>query len=149
MKITLYNLTEAVRATLAAVTAVSRATANETLTEGIVDYPLVQVYPESGEASRASRTDRTTFGGGLRQHIARLNVDVYVQQRAHIGEDMAAVATVADAIIAKFEQQQNHPLFGAEGIEAFRWTWERVTFVYGDPETRFAGIRFRLEFTVF
>lgn len=143
-----YALVEAIKDTLAEAEGVARAQAHETLTDGMTDWPTVQVTWERTEADFTSRTDRSTFGAGLRQKQVTVHVDVYVRQRALIGEDMAAVAAVADAIEDVLDAQRAKPFFGLAAIRAFKWTSERVTFAYGDPELRFAGARFVLTCSV-
>lgn len=146
MTITIYDTAEAIRSTLA--DAVDRAQANESLTDGMNDLTALQVYFERLETSYGGRTDRVTFGGGVRRNQWVFTVDVYARQRSHIGEDMAAVANVADAVNDELEAQAGGTLFGLTGIKTFHWTAERVIFVYGDPETRYAGIRYTLTLIV-
>lgn len=146
MSISIYNATEAIRSTLAG--AVDRATANETLTDGMNDLTAMQVYFERAEASAGSNTDRVTFGAAIRRSLWTFHVDVYARQRSHIGEDMAAVVNTADAVIDLLETQTTGAPFGLAGIKTFRWTAERATFVYGDPELRYAGVRFIIVLSV-
>lgn len=143
-----YAVVEAIKDTLATADGIERAQAHETTTDGMTDWPTLQVYWERTEADFTSRTDRSTFGAGLRQKQVIVHVDVYVRQRALIGEDMAAVAATADAIEDVLDAQREKPFFGLAAIRAFKWTSERVTFAYGDPELRFAGVRFVLTCSV-
>lgn len=120
------------------------------MTEGVNDRPLMQVYPERG-GTTASGTDRRASRAGLRQQEVIVNVDLYAKQRAHIGEDMAVLLPLIDAVIATLEAQDVKPYFGlkGEGVKAFSWLWDRVTFEYGDTVTRYVGARFVLTFTIF
>lgn len=118
--------------------------------EGMLDLPMVQIYPENGDTdARASGTAQTTFRGEKRVNAITIFADAYVRQRSHIGEDMAKTLIVTDAIIETLERQKVHPYFDNEAIKGFKWTWERVTLVYGDPEQRYVGTRFTLSLTVF
>ena len=49
-------------------------------------------------------------------------------------------------MLAVLDAQDSTPAFGVDGVHTFHYTWERVTFVYGNPETRYAGVRFTLSF---
>lgn len=142
---TLAALIEAVRATMATVSPSVVAQAGSRLTEAIVE-PTIQIIPDSGEGAYQSRTDRTTFSKGLALRQWEINVDVYVRQRSDAGEDMAAVIALADAIIAKLDEQTTSPAFGVVGVHTWHYRWQRVTFVYGDAQTPYVGIRFVLTF---
>jgi hypothetical protein len=145
MTATLTALVEAVRAEMAGISGVV-AQGGATLTEGIVDIPTIQITPESGEGAYHSRTDRNTFGKGLALRQWVINVDVYARQRSHIAEDMAAVTTQADAVIARLDAKATSPSFGVSGVHTWHYTWQRVVFTYGSTEARYAGIRFVLTF---
>jgi hypothetical protein len=144
----IYDVVEAVRATLQDVPGMVRAQGNETLTDNIPETPLLQVYPEEGNQDFTTRTDRTTFGGGVQQERLVINVDVYAAQRVNIGEDYAALAHMLDAVRARLKAQKHKPYFGLDGLATFKFTWKRVTFVYGQQEERYAGYQLRLEFTL-
>ncbi len=144
----IYDLVEAVRATLAQSPEVLRATGNESLLEEINDDRVLEVYPEEGVADAKTQTDRTTFGMGVQQEGVSLHIDYYARQRSHMGEDMAQLTRGLDSIRRMLKEQQKKPFFGVEAIQTFRWTWRRVTFEYGQGEnaTKYAGVRFTLEF---
>lgn len=146
--ITIYDLVEAVRATLGQAQGVLQAQANEGMTEGIGDLPLLQVYPQSGEADNRAATDRTTFRGGARQEQVVLAVDLFARMRSDLGEDMAALTQGLDAVRRVLVAQHTKPFFGLDGPQAFSWSWQRVSITYGQPEQKYAGVRFTLVFMV-
>jgi len=147
--ITIAQICDAIETALGAATGLARSESYDELTDGIHDLPMLQVYPESGNQDAFTSTDRTTFRGGVRQTGIMIHADLYAQQRAHIGEDMKALVDSIDAITNIFEAQDTKPYFDLEGIKAFRWRWERVTFVYGDPQLTYVGARFYIEVRVF
>jgi len=142
MAVTIYDTTEAIRSTLEDVAGLAVSTANETLREGMNDLPAIQVYFETLEASLGSQTERKTFGAGIRSNMWRFHIDVYVKQRSNLGDDMAKVANLTDAVIDVLEAQVDTPPFGLDGLHNFRYTAERVTFTYGDTDTTYVGVRF-------
>jgi len=148
MSVLIQDLVVAVRDDLALTPGIRLSTGYDNLTEAINEFPLVQVYPESGEVAHRSRTDRTTFGAVLRQEQMVLHVDVFAQQRFDMAHDMMAVIDVADAVRARLESHAETPPFGVTGVDTWRWTWTRVIFEYGDPRTQYVGIRFILSFTM-
>jgi hypothetical protein len=147
--VSVYDLVDAIRNTLQFAPGVQEAQANDTLAESVY-APMLQVYPDSGSASAGGATDRKTFGANrLQVEDLIINVDVYARQRSHIGEDMAASTRLADAVRGVLHQQLTPPFFGHEHIRSFRWRWQRVTFEYGDPQLRYAGIQFVLTVQVY
>jgi len=150
MNVTQTQIADALKDTLSLSETVKRSMTPADMKESIPDLPLLQIYPQSVRgASGSSQNDRNTFRGGVREQEQVWHVDAYARQRSYIGEDMAAVLTLTDAVIVVFERQQVKPYFGLAGIQGFRWQGERVTFVYGDPETKYVGVRFTLTLTLF
>lgn len=149
MSITTAQIIDAIETTLSAAPTLARSMSYDELTEGINDTPLLQVYAEAGEQDPTTNTDRTTFRAGVRQTSLTINADYYAQQRKHIGEDMAALIDGIDAMTNIFEAQDAKPYFGLDGIKAFHWSWQRVTFDYGDPAINYVGARFTLTIRVF
>lgn len=149
MNITYAAIGTGVAAAMKAVPSIKRAMSPDKLTESIPDVALAQVYPETGETSKGSTNDRLTMRGGIRINESVWNIDVYARVRSHIGEDMAKVITLMDDVTLMLEAQNTQPYFGLQGIKAFAWRWQRTTFAYGDPEVKYAGIRFILTFTIF
>lgn len=148
--ITISDVNKAVESTLGKAKGLARTAADETITEGVNDLPYLMVYSDGGNVdSGGGGTAQTTFRGGVRQTAQDVFVDVYVKQRSHIGLDLAKTYQCADAVISVLEEQEVKPYFGLAGLQAFNWSWERVTFVYGDPNISYAGVRFTLAFTIF
>lgn len=149
MAITLVQILDAINDTLGAAAGMARSESYDELTEGIHDLPMLQVYPESCEQDPSGAVDRTAFRGGVRQTYFMINADLYAQQRAHIGEDMAKLVAMLDTMQDVFEEQDYPPYFGLDGIKAFSWGWKRTTFQYGEPLRKYVGARFALKIVVF
>ena len=149
MSITIAQITDAVKTTLAADTGLNRAMSYNQLTEGMNDLPALQVYPESVGQDPTGNADRTTFQAGRRQSSIIIHADLYARQRSHLGEDMAALVNRWDAAITILEAQNTKPYFGLDGLQAFAWTSQRVVFQYGDGGLPYVGVRFILTFRVF
>lgn len=147
--VTLGQILDAVKNTLAVAPTLARSMSYDELTEGINDTPLLQVYPEAGDQDPAGNADRTTFAAGVRQTNLTINCDYYAKTRNHIGEDMAALVNGIDAMSNIFEAQNTKPYFGLVGIKAYHWSWQRVIFEYGDSQIRYMGARFTVTIRVF
>lgn len=117
----------------------------ENIEDGIPATPVVQVYPEAWEPR--TETERKSFGGGVRDYDTTVHVDVYVQQRNFLGQNLKDCVEVADAITAVFEEQKRKPYFGEAQIKAFHWRAERVSFEWSGQ--RYAGIRIVMDFMTF
>lgn len=116
---------------------------DEGLTEGINDRNVLQVYPEERpDVSTGSGTVKITLAGNRDKELI-VNADYYCQQRAHIGEDMAKLITGIDAIEANLDAQAC-PYFGQVKVRSFQYSWQRVTFSYGEPQLNYVGARFRI-----
>jgi hypothetical protein len=116
------------------------------LTEGMNDPGVLQIYPEEETpVSVGSSTQQLTFGNTpfVDEEIV-IHADYYAQQRANIGEDMAALVTGIDAIRANLKTQHCPNPFGLTGIATIQWSWQRVVFDYGAPELKYIGARFRI-----
>lgn len=135
------EICDAIESTLRSATGLLRSESYDELSDGITETPTLQVYWESTEEDITGNADRTSFGAGVRQDEHLFHGDLYVRQRSHIGEDMADLVTMKDAIDARLVAQTDS-LFGLSGIKAFHWRAERVTFIYGDPQIPFVGIRY-------
>lgn len=146
--ITIAQINTALTTTLGTAQGMTFTQDADQLTEGMQDLPTLQVYWENLSAdARANNADRTTFGKGVVVTRLTFHADIYVRQRAHIGEDMAAVLELASAVNDVLEAQTAKPYFGLAGIQAFSYTAERVTFDYG--KVSYAGIRFIMTLTVY
>jgi hypothetical protein len=118
------------------------------LTEGINDWPLIQVYWERYVPDRrADNNERSTFGAGVRVSQATFHIDVFAKPRAHIGEDVTKLLTVMGWVIDKLNEQQRAPYFGLSGIKGYAWNAERVTFQYAQQQ--FSGGRVVLDVAVY
>ena len=150
MSITIAQICNAVESTLGAAATVKRSQSYDGLTEGMQDFPTLQIYPEAGNQDPGGgNTDRTTFKAGVRQTELIVHADYYARQRSHLGEDMAAIVNGWDAITNELEKQDSKPYFGLDGLQAFKWTAQRVIFEYGDPKVRYTGVRFVITFRIF
>ena len=137
----------AIAETLGSAAGISRAQDAADLTEGMPDLPALQVYWQSLSTDADSAdTDRRTFGAGVRVSRLTFHADVYARQRSHLGEDMARVLELAEAVQTVLENQTT-PLFGEEHIQSCHWSAQRVTFDYAGAS--YAGIRFIIDLTVF
>ncbi|RPI52770.1 MAG: hypothetical protein EHM56_08005 [Chloroflexi bacterium] len=149
--VNLTDICDAIETTLAAATGLARSESYDELSEGMQDTPALQVYPESGSQDAATSTDRSTFRAGLQQEEAVIHADLYARQRSHIGEDMSSLVTMIDAMRAVLKAQKTGDAFGLanKGIKACTWSWQRVTFTYGDPGVHYIGARFTIRLRMF
>lgn len=90
--------------------------------------------------------------GVLKQTELVLFMDLYVRQRAHIGEDFSFLLPFIDAINDELGDQDS-PFFGLldddglPAIKAFHWTGSLVQFEYA--EVKYLGARFELTVRIF
>lgn len=155
--VTLGQIVDAVETALSTATGLLVHESYDELTEGVHDKKLLQVYPEScSPVDVSTDNDRTTSQRGVAATELVIHADLYAQQRAHIGEDMAALVPLIDAITARLEAQKRSPLFGltvtsgavtVTPIKSFKWEWRRVTFRYADADH--VGARFIITLRVF
>lgn len=143
------DICDAIETTLSAATGLSRSQSYDELTDGMNDTPTLQVYPESGGQDVTTNNDRTAFRAGVQQEEVVIHADVYVRQRSHLADDMSLLVTQLDAIRTVLKAQQTKSFFGTTDVKAFAWTWQRVTFVYSEPQQPFVGIRFILRIRMF
>ncbi len=136
------QICDAIETRLSGAAGLNRSETYSELSDGVTETPTLQVYWESTEEDITGNADRSSFGAGVRQDEHLFHGDLYVRQRSHIGEDMAALITMKDAIDAVLVAEKEKPYFGLAGIKAFHWRAERVTFIYGDPQIPFVGIRY-------
>lgn len=148
MAITYMQICNAIEAYLAGTCpSLSRTQSYDELTEGMNDWPAIQVYPEACETVAAdSGTQTTTFQLGVIQETLIFHVDYYARQRSHIYEDMKALVEGIDEIHTAMEDA-GCPPFGLEGIRSFQWSWQRVVFTYAAVD--YMGARFTLRLRTF
>lgn len=137
---TLDELIDGIETVLGAAASLSRSQTYDEITEGIHDAPLLQVYPEENlGTSYASATDALTLSGKHSVKEYLIHADLYAQQRAHIGEDMAALVTGINELEDILEAHHT-ARFNLAFVISFRWSWRRVTFDYGG--VMYVGARF-------
>ena len=143
---TLQAICNAIETTLAP--AITYTQSYNELKEGMPDQPTLQIYPNSGSSSPPSGNDRSSFQAKLRQTEIQIYADLYASARSEIGEDMALLLPLIEAIIGEIEKQDTKPYFGLldaqnePAIKAFSWSWQRVVFQYNDPMQLYIGARF-------
>jgi hypothetical protein len=146
---TLAQITDAIEATLSTATGIAFSQSYSELTEDVVDFPLLQVYPEGGQQDPSGNADRSTFRAAVRQTIFTIHADLYACQRAHVGQNMATLLPLIEALTTVIEAQDTKPYFGLDGIKAFSWSWQRVILVYGSTQASYVGARFIFEIRTF
>lgn len=151
--VTLGSVCNAIAAVVANTAGVIRVQSYDELTEGMQDWPSIQVYPESAEQSWQSDTDTQTLCGGVQITNLVVHVDLYGAQRSHIaenwGDTIDAASSLHDVLAAEGQCDDDGrcPHFGHEGIKSFRFTWNRVLFRYGT--VLYTGVRFILQIRIF
>lgn len=149
MSITLTQIGAALKTTFAGVIGLTYVHQPSELREGMQDSPLLQIYPDTITQDPSGDVDRTTFRAVVRQSLQVWHLDLYARQRSDLGEDMAILLPLVDAVVDVLEQQDTKPYFGLVGIKAFSWTAQRVNFIYGQPEIGYVGMRFILTLRMF
>lgn len=143
MAVTLAQMNTAIETTLATAAGLTFSQDFNELTEGMQDTPTLQVYWAGHRVDPTSQAAQRSFGAAVREKSFTFHADLYAQQRAHIGEDMAALLPVADAIETVLETQQTRPYFGLAEIKAIEdWEARLIIFEYGDPALKYIGSRF-------
>lgn len=148
--ISLAQICNAIETTLGAASGMDGTQSYDELAEGLhsADLPLLQIYPQSGDCDPGGTTDRTTYGGDVRQKRMLFHADLYARQRSHLDEDMSAATDMIEAITDVLETQNAQPYFGLAGIQSFSWRWERTVFIYTD-DVKFMGARFFITIWVY
>jgi hypothetical protein len=122
----------------------------DALSEGIPVLPCAHVYPVAAETDSGNEAvAQSSFKAGVRVTTVTINVDVYARQRSQKKHDIKAQVDLIDAVDNWLTAQPMESAFGVAGIRAVRWSWERTTFVYGEPQISYAGAEFTLMITVF
>lgn len=128
---------------------VRRVEGIDEMSEGVPELPILRVYVVSGETdSGGDDTERATFGAGVRRTTATIQVDGIARQRSHMREDMQAQMNLIDAIDARLSELKGVPLFGLQGVQAARWSWERMAYTVSDS-IEYVGARFEIVLTIF
>lgn len=149
MTITVEQINSAIADTLAAATGLDANAVQDydELTEGIADTPTLQVYWRRTRTDPTSNTAQTTFRGVVRQTSLTFHADLYAHQRAHIGQDMAALLPLIDAVQTKLEEQRT-TRFGLEAIEAIE-SWQADQLIFDYSGALYIGARFVIIVRVF
>lgn len=139
---TLDDLVNGVHDALAAAASLTRdqSQAEGEITEGIHDYPLLQTWvAENTGTDWTGETDRVTLSGKHSVKEYLIHSDLYVQQRAHVGEGMGQLLETINEI-EDILDIQTYDLFDLDYITSMRWSWGHVTFDYGG--VKYIGARF-------
>lgn len=147
--ISLAQTCNAVATTLGTATGITYVQSYYQLKEGMNDTPTLQVYWNNSNQDPGGNADRTTFKAGVRQTDIEILCDLYASDRNEIGEDMAALLPLVDAVVDVIEQQDTKPYFGLVGLKGFNWDARRVVFQYTDSLRTYTGARFTIRFKVF
>jgi len=147
--ITHAQICDAVATTLGAATGLTYTQSYNQLKEGMNDLPTLQVYWDNTSGDPSGNNDRTTFHAAVRQADVQIFCDLYAAQRGEVGENMATLLPLVDAIIDEIEKQDSTTQFGLVGLKGFHWNASRVIFQYTDPLRVFYGARFILFFRVY
>lgn len=139
---TLDDLVNGVHDALAAAASLVRdqSQAEDEITEGIHDYPLLQTWANSNTGTDwPGETDRQTLSGkhSLKEYV--IYSDLYVEQRAHVGQAMGQLLETINEM-ENILDTQTYSLFGKDYVTSMRWSWDGVTFEYGGVQ--YAGARF-------
>lgn len=149
MAITYAQITDAIESVLGAATGLERSQSYDELTDGMTDAPTLQVYWQRDVTDPQGTTHQTTFRRGVQQTEMVFYADLFARQRSHIGEDMQTLYAAMESVRTTLEAETVKPYFNLDGIEAFRWTAEKVTFEYGDPVLPYLGVRYTITVRVF
>lgn len=141
---TLDDLVDAVHDDIAAAASLARdeSQAQDEITEGIHDYPLLMTWiAENLGTSFESDTDRLSLSGRHSVKEYLIHSDLYVEQRAHVGQAMGQLLETINEIEDILDTRA-YPLFSRDYITSFRWAWRQVTFEYGGA--LYTGARFSI-----
>jgi hypothetical protein len=141
---TLDELVNGVNDALAAAASLVRdqSQAEDEITEGIHDWPLLQTWlAENVGTDYTGDTDRVTLSGkhSIKEYL--VNSDLYVEQRAHVGQAMGTLLSTVNEI-EDILDTQTYSLFGLDFVTSMRWSWRQVTFEYGGVS--YTGARFAI-----
>jgi hypothetical protein len=141
LTLSLGRIADAIKDTLTAemdADLLTRAYGYDELPEGINDAPSLEVYWQRVLDDATTDTDRFTFGApAVRVKEITFYVDYIANPRNNLAENNAQLTAGASQIIDILETEDltcagNHcPPFGQCGIKTFRWSAERVSFLYG------------------
>ncbi|MFA4973450.1 MAG: hypothetical protein WC683_12600 [bacterium] len=120
------------------------------LSDGTQDMPMLRVYWISNEVDPYGSTDRSAFGGALKQVDMTIEARVLVRIQSVHGEGELDLCAWADAIQDILFDQEG-TLFGTTGrprLRSFSWRAQRMNWELPDNRTA-VGILVTLTFRVF
>ena len=139
----LATLLDNIETTLVAAASIDLSQSYDELEENIPETPILQVYPNSClTVSTGSNTDRLTFGGttgGVVQKTYEISVDLFVQQRKFISQEMEALVDLIEELEDILVAQPKCNCFGDTNVGSFQWRWDRVSFKYSGAD--FVGVK--------
>lgn len=144
--VTIAAICDGIAETIEGSTTIQAIQSYDELTEGLGrgDLPLAQVYWEDINWDAEFSTDRSSFGGGVRQKDITIHIDLYAATRSHLAENMRDTIECLDALIDILEAQNTPPFFTVDGIKSFRIdSITRTIFEYASGTTamRYMGLR--------
>lgn len=148
--VTLAEINQAIHDKMALATGLSADLVqdHDELTDGISDTPTLQVYWHRSNTDPRGNAGQSTFGAGVRQKVYTFYADLLAKQRMAIGEDMAALLPLVDAIHDVLEAETGPSYFGLSTVKSIQgWTAEQVMFDYADVP--YIGTRFVIPVRVF
>jgi hypothetical protein len=154
--ITIHAINDAIATTLSAATGLVATRTFDQLKEGVNDNAILEVYFQRGTCDAKGGWDRASFPGAApsfnTMRIVELvfYADLYAHIRSDLGENMADVVRLTDAVWDTLEAQRAGNLYALEGIRAHHWTVERVQFERpAGSGIRYMGVRFTITVRIF
>ena len=119
------------------------------LTEGFNDCPLAQIYWESLNSPSFGETPGYTLPTKRYSRGLLFRIDVPVQRRNNLAENMKAVVVWADRLWNKIEEKLTPcGSFGDDAIWIMNWSMQRVVFDYAAANVAYLYPGVRCELTV-
>ena len=124
------------------------------ITEGVNEWPMVKVYPNSGAnvSSQSRNMEGATFRSStqhpFRIHEWNIRADYYAFPRKDTGTEIEKVTGILDSLLDMLDNElQANSFFGLEGVHGMAYEWEYVTLSAGDQ--MFSGIRLDVVLTIY
>lgn len=139
----LSDLIDGIENTLAGAASIEISQSYDELTEGILQTPTLQVYPqECPSVSKGSSTQKYSFGGNIRR-VYIIHADIFVAQRHYLKQDMRDLVVCIEEIDTILKDQTSCEIFGVTGPSTFVWSWRRSNFEYAGK--KFLGVKYIFE----
>lgn len=141
----LATLIDDINTTIGAASSLQVNQSYDDITEGIPEFPLLQVYPEENPGTELTDTDRVTLGMSTERHSVKeylIHADLYARPRSFIAEDMKQLVETIDEIEQILDTQDYPDIFGNDNVISFSWSWRRMIFQTADQ--KYMGARFFL-----